>query len=386
LKGIKPKERLKLIPISVVSPSYFCLCMTITETLISWYHQHKRDLPWRSTRDPYRIWLSEVILQQTRVNQGMDYYHRFLERFPDIFALAKASEEEVLKLWQGLGYYSRARNLHHAARTIVSEFSGKFPPAYSSLLNLKGIGEYTAAAIASISFNEAVAVVDGNVSRVLARLFALEEPVNASPGMKLLRKIAEGLIPATDPATFNQAIMEFGALQCTPRKPGCESCPLRLQCLAYAKGKATEYPKKLDLSRVKELYYYYLVITFPVLGRQHILLHKREQAGIWKNMYDFPLVESGNNLEFHEVMASGTCVGLLGRKFPGILSISQEYIHLLSHRRISARFIRIILTGAPKNIGPNIIAAIPDIGKYPVPKLIERYLDAEGLNSRRRII
>ena len=354
--------------------------MNITETLISWYQSNKRDLPWRSTNDPYRIWLSEVILQQTRVNQGMDYYSRFLERFPDIYSLAEASEEEVLKLWQGLGYYSRARNLHHAARTVVKEYGGRFPSGYTGLLKLKGIGEYTAAAIASISFNEAVPVVDGNVARVLSRFFALEEEVNTSAGLKTLRQIAGELIPASHPATFNQAIMEFGALQCRPLNPECETCPLRPGCHAYAEKSISVYPKKLNRTRVKELYYYYFVITFPVRGQEHILLHRREKNGIWKNLYDFPLIESYSAREIDQLLCSPAVSGILGHGLPENLSVSAEYIHQLSHRRITARFIRIRSAVEPGNAGSYLPVSVSDIGKYPIPRLIDRYLEKEGIH------
>jgi A/G-specific adenine glycosylase len=352
--------------------------MKITQSLISWYQINKRELPWRSTRDPYRIWLSEVILQQTRVNQGMDYYFRFLERFPDVYSLAEASEEEVLKIWQGLGYYSRARNLHHAARSVVSEFDGKFPATYSGLLKLKGIGDYTAAAIASISFDEVVAVVDGNVARVLSRLFAMDEPVDTPAGKKILRQIAGELILAANPSTFNQAIMEFGALQCKPKNPDCASCPLRLECHAFDKQMISEYPKKQNRTIVQEVYYYYLVLTFQINNIDQILLHRREYSGIWKNLYDFPLVESSNPIEVTQVLNSEISTGLLGENFSGKMSISDEYIHQLSHRKIAARFIRIYLERKPGNIGPFLPVPIPEIGKYPVPRLIDQYLQKEG--------
>jgi len=353
--------------------------MNISETLASWYQLNKRELPWRSTTDPYLIWLSEVILQQTRVNQGMDYYFRFVDRFPDVYSLAEATEEEVLKLWQGLGFYSRARNMHSAARSIVRESGGVFPSDYLGLLKIKGVGEYTAAAIASISFNEAVPVVDGNVARVLSRLYALEVAVDTSAGLKMLRQLAKELIPLSDPATFNQAIMEFGALQCKPLNADCETCPLRLECRACEKMKVQEYPKKQNRTKVKELYYYYLVITFPVKGKDHVLLHRREKNGIWKNMYDFPLIDSEAVLEIPQALGSGLAASLLGKEDPGRLYVSSEYIHLLSHRKITARFIRFRLEDEPINKGAFISIPVTEIIQYPIPRLIELYLEKEGL-------
>jgi A/G-specific adenine glycosylase len=308
----------------------------------------------------------------------MDYYFRFLEQFPDVYSLAEASEEEVLKLWQGLGYYSRARNLHHAARSVVSEFDGKFPATCAGLLKLKGIGDYTAAAIASISFNEAVPVIDGNVARVLARLFALYEPVDSPAGKKILRQIAGELIQGSDPSTFNQAIMEFGALQCKPKNPDCTSCPLRLECHAFEKKMIPEYPKKQNRTIIREVYYYYLALSFQINTIDHLLLHRREFSGIWKNLYDFPLVESGNPLDVSKVLNSEISMNLLGENFSGKMSISGEYIHQLSHRRIAARFIRINLERKPGNIGPFLPVPIAEIGKYPVPRLIDQYLQKEG--------
>ena len=296
-----------------------------------------------------------------------------------MYSLADASEEEVLKLWQGLGYYSRARNLHHAARTVVKDFGGRFPADYLGLLNLKGVGEYTAAAIASIAYNEAVPVVDGNVARVLARLYALDQPVDSPSGYKFLKQIAGELIPISDAATFNQAIMEFGALQCKPKNPDCETCPLRLNCQAYGTKRVSVYPKKLNRTKVKELNFYYFVITFPVNGEDHILLHRRAQSGIWRNMYDFPLLESVSAIEFNTILQSETVTAILGNQPVENVSFSSEYIHQLSHRRITARFIRISQTRFPVNPGPNLVIPVSSIGEYPIPRLIERYLEANEM-------
>ena len=353
--------------------------MNISGILINWYQQHRRDLPWRNTRDPYRIWLSEVILQQTRVNQGLDYYYRFTERFPDVQSLASASEEEVLKIWQGLGYYSRARNLHQAARTIVEKTDGKFPDTYVGLLKLKGIGEYTAAAISSIAFGETRPVIDGNVARVLSRLFALDEAVDGSAGKKGLLGIATGLIQGTDPAQFNQAIMEFGALQCKPSGPECETCPMQISCLAFSRNKVQNYPLKSLKTRVKEVYYYYLVIRFRVGDADHILLNRRIGKGIWRNLYDFPLVESGVELNFEQVLEQAPFDWLHGEIPFRLKTVSPEYIHLLSHRKLIARFFTIIPENDAKFPQPYLSVPLSGISKYPVPRLIELFLLKENL-------
>lgn len=218
--------------------------MIITSVLIKWYHKNKRHLPWRDTQNPYLIWISEVILQQTRVIQGLDYYLRFIRKLPDIQSLATVSEDEVLKLWQGLGYYTRARNLHAAAKNIVHYFNGKFPDNYTDILKLKGIGKYTAAAVASFAFNEPVPVVDGNVCRVLSRLYAINYPADSAEGQKLIYSLAEKIIDKKNPGIFNQAIMEFGALQCVPQNPDCSKCPLNKKCLAYIYNNVSLFPVK----------------------------------------------------------------------------------------------------------------------------------------------
>ena len=218
--------------------------MGFSEKLIVWYKQNERDLPWRKTTDPYKIWLSEIILQQTRVAQGLNYYNKFLNKHPTIQSLAESSEKNILNLWQGLGYYSRARNLHFTAKYISKELNGKFPTKYQDILNLKGVGEYTAAAIASFSYQEVYPVIDGNVYRVLSRIFGVESAIDSTSGKKIFKKLATELIDNKNPDTYNQAIMEFGALQCKPKNPNCEDCPFLLECFAYKNKQITELPKK----------------------------------------------------------------------------------------------------------------------------------------------
>ena len=237
----------------------------IQDTLLKWFDANRRDLPWRHNPTPYEVWLSEVILQQTRVSQGMDYYLRFIERWPTVVDLAEASEEEVLKMWQGLGYYSRARNLHHCAQQVTSEHKGQFPPDYEKLKQLKGIGDYTAAAIASIAFNLPHAVVDGNVYRVLARLYDIDTPININEGQKLFAQLAEDLLNRKQPGLHNQALMEFGALHCTPKNPNCLLCPLQAQCLAFAHQTVMQRPVKLQKVKVTTRYFNYLVMFWAMM-------------------------------------------------------------------------------------------------------------------------
>lgn len=234
--------------------------MKIGGIIREWYEKNRRELPWRETHDPYRVWLSEVILQQTRVDQGLGYYRRFLEAFPNVDALARASEDEVLKLWQGLGYYSRARNLHQAAREIMAERGGALPEDYEGWLKVKGVGAYTAAAIASICFGEPRAVVDGNVSRVIARIHGVETPVNSSAGAREIAALAGGMLDRSDPGTHNQAMMEFGALQCIPRDPGCPVCPVQVQCIANRTGEVNRLPVKRPRKKPVDRYFYYYIM------------------------------------------------------------------------------------------------------------------------------
>lgn len=263
--------------------------MKFSKLLIQWYLQHKRDLPWRNDTNPYTIWLSEIMLQQTRVAQGLPYFLRFTEAFPTVFDLAKADEEQVLKLWQGLGYYSRARNLHQTAKQIAFELNGEFPKNYSGLLKLKGVGEYTAAAIASFSYNEDVPVVDGNVFRVLSRYFDVETDIASTGAKKEFAELAAALIPKGQANVFNQAIMEFGALQCVPNNPDCGICPFNDSCLALQKKKVAKLPVKSKKLKVTNRYFNYLVFSDE---SNNAIIHKRTQKGIWHNLYEFPLLET----------------------------------------------------------------------------------------------
>ena len=308
-----------------------------TKNLIIWYLENKRSLPWRHTSDPYKVWLSEIILQQTRVSQGLPYYKRFVSRFPTVFDLAKASEEEVLKLWQGLGYYSRARNLHATAKMVVDTYKGKFPDTYNELLKLKGVGDYTASAIASICFEEPTAVVDGNVFRVLSRVYGIETPINTTTGFKEYKALAQELIDESDPGTFNQALMEFGAKFCVPSNPDCESCIFQNQCYAYAKGMVKELPLKLNKTKIRTRYFNYLVILDK---NGSTLIMKREGKGIWRNLYEFPLIESNSAISKAKLKSQSEYKKWSEQfNLDSIYPFNDELIqHKLSHQHLKIRF------------------------------------------------
>ena len=343
------------------------------DTLINWFAENRRDLPWRHSPSPYQVWLSEIILQQTRVNQGWDYYLRFIERWPTVADLAKASEEEVLKMWQGLGYYSRARNLHHCAQQVVNEYGGQFPADFEKLKQLKGIGNYTAAAIASIAFNLPHAVVDGNVYRVLSRLYDIDTPININEGQTLFAQLADELLNREQPGLHNQAMMEFGALHCTPKNPNCLLCPLQAQCLAFAHQTVMQRPVKLPKVKVTTRYFNYLVIRI----NGSVYLHKRSGNDIWKNLYDFPCIESETPMTVEEVVASEKFIQLIEEKPFSITKVSPVYTHKLTHRTLLAQFIEIKLEQKLLQIETKDLFLTPEseLGSFPIPRLIDLYLN-----------
>lgn len=310
--------------------------MIFSKTLIRWYSNNKRNLPWRETKDPYYIWLSEIILQQTQVKQGLPYYEAFVKHFPTVFNLAKADESEVLKLWQGLGYYSRARNLHASAKYVTNELKGNFPDTYKELLKLKGVGDYTASAIASICFNEATAVVDGNVYRVLSRYFGIETPINSSSGIKEFKQLAQELIDKENPATFNQAIMEFGATHCKPKNPYCNICSFKDSCIAFNKNKIHELPVKIKSAKAKKKYFNFLVF---ISEDKKTILEKREGKGIWQNLYQFPLIETEKDIDAKSLEKQLKTYKLLKCKsFELSLYNDKPIIHKLSHQHLYTKF------------------------------------------------
>ena len=345
------------------SNSYF------SKNLILWYLAHKRDLPWRTTRIPYYIWLSEIILQQTRVAQGLPYYNAFVSKYPTVEDLANASEQEVLKLWQGLGYYSRARNLHATSKYVSNDLKGVFPTSYNELLSLKGVGDYTASAIASICFNEAAAVVDGNVYRVLARYFGIATPINSSLGIKEFKKLAQQLIDIENPGTYNQAIMEFGARHCKPQNPDCESCIFNDSCLALQQKKVSELPVKLKKTKVKKVNFNYLVL---LTEDGKTLLEQRTGKGIWQNLYEFPLIETEKDLNLNELQDLSDYKSLnLKHGISSIVHYNEKPIlHKLSHRHINARF---WIAETSKTLDNAI--SIDQIETMPVPQLIGNFIN-----------
>ena len=345
----------------------------LAAALLAWYPRHHRDLPWRHTRDPYAIWLSEVILQQTRVAQGLPYYETFLAAYPTVQALAAAPEAEVLRYWQGLGYYSRARNMHHTAQQVVNEHAGRFPSTYASLLQLRGVGPYTAAAIASFAFDEAVAVLDGNVYRVLARIFGLHSDIAAPSSRKEFQALADQHIPAATPADFNQAIMEFGALQCTPVKPDCLFCPLQQQCWAFQHGQVALLPVKSKAKASRTRYFHYFVLRH---GEQTYLRERREKD-IWQGLYDFALAETTvPELLPEELLRHLNALGA-SLDTNQAAEPSATYRHVLSHQKLEARFHPMTLVEplpatTLRDLGLRAYSA-DEIEALPKPKLIDNY-------------
>jgi A/G-specific adenine glycosylase len=345
--------------------------MSFSKILNHWYSNNKRELPWRQTIDPYFIWLSEIILQQTQVKQGLPYYQSFTTAFPTVFHLAKASESDVLKLWQGLGYYSRARNLHASAKYIVDELQGEFPNNYKDLLQLKGVGDYTACAIASICFNEVSAVVDGNVYRVLSRYFGIDTPINSSKGFREFKELAQELIDKKKPADFNQAIMEFGAVQCKPQNPECNRCPFQKSCVAVRDKRISELPVKIKPNKASIKHFNFLVI---ISSNQKTILEKRTGKGIWQNLYEFPLVETLKDIDVEpmtKLIKKNDFVS--GFDFELNLYNDKPIIHKLSHQHLHTKFWIITVNGQLEK-GIDFM----DIHNYPVPILIENFI--KGFN------
>lgn len=343
--------------------------LRLSSILIRWYNEHKRDLPWRDTTDPYTIWLSEIILQQTRVNQGYSYFNKFIGKYPTVDMLAKAEEEEVLKLWQGLGYYSRARNLHTAAKTIMENFDGIFPKTYKEILSLKGVGEYTAAAIVSFAYDQPYAVVDGNVYRVLSRIFAIDEAIDSTQGKKTFAALASAMLDDSSPGIHNQAIMEFGALQCVPVSPDCSVCPAAAMCLAYAQNKVNVYPVKEGKQKIRNRYFTYLDIRCG----GYMLMHKRTAKDIWQNLYEPVLIETEKELSIEDPEFSNA----IEKLFPD-QELEIKYMmsvkHVLSHQIIYATFYRIdALHINPEKNYLKIKTA--DIDSLPVSQLVHKYLE-----------
>ncbi len=339
-----------------------------SETLLKWYTDNGRELPWRNTKNPYLVWVSEIILQQTRVAQGYDYFLRFVRRFPDVQTLAEASEDEVMKYWQGLGYYSRARNLHEAARSM----NGAFPDTYEGVRALKGVGDYTAAAICSIAYDMPYAVVDGNVYRVLSRYWGIDVPIDSTEGKKQFAALAQEMLPVARPSEYNQAIMDFGAIQCTPQSPLCTHCPLCDTCVALAKGKVTQLPVKQHKTKTTDRFFNYIYVR----AGAYTYINKRTGNDIWKNLFELPLIETERDMpeaefvqltQFRELFAEGDRVQLH--------CLCRRVKHVLSHRIIYASFYEAVLPEESHSFSTYRKVSKEELGQYAVPRLIHAFLE-----------
>ncbi len=343
--------------------------MNFNNQLVQWYQTNKRQLPWRSTSDAYIIWLSEIILQQTRVEQGLPYFYRFLENYPDVTSFAGAEEDDILKLWQGLGYYSRGRNMLKTARMVKDQYDGKFPETYEQLIKLKGIGQYTAAAIASFSANEAKAVVDGNVYRVLARYFGIYEPINSTKGQKTFQLLADELLDKQLPGQHNQAMMEFGAMLCKPKNPYCAICPVRPGCYAYANNAVADLPVKLNKLKIRERFFNY----FLIIDGDTILMNKRGDKDIWANMYDLPLIETSSLLDIDELVLQPQVKEFFGADIK-IAENPAVKKHVLTHQRLYVRLIK--LQSQPVKLKNDwFFISVEEMKKLAIPRIVFLFLE-----------
>lgn len=345
------------------------LHIIIQKQLLHWFDANKRDMPWRQTTDAYKIWLSEIILQQTRVEQGLPYYNKFVNKYKNVKAFANANESEILKLWQGLGYYSRARNMHAAAHQVVEWHNGIFPANYDELLKLKGVGEYTASAIASIAYGLPHAVCDGNVFRVLSRLYANDTPINSTEGKKIFFHLAQTLLNHQFPSQHNQAMMELGALVCKPANPLCGQCPLNTFCVAHQKNTINKFPVKCRKQKSAVIYLHYFVFEY----KGHTYMQTRKGKGIWQGLHDFPNVEYAGK-ENSPVQSIQRIQHTLAIGKMDVIKISQEYKHILTHRIIMAKFIHCTLH-KPLDTKKYSLIKIKkaEINKLSLPRLIEKY-------------
>lgn len=342
--------------------------MNFKKVLTNWYSINKRELPWRNTKNPYYIWLSEIIMQQTQIKQGLPYYEAFVTNYPTVFDLANAKEQDILKLWQGLGYYSRARNLHASAKYVSNELNGVFPSTFSDLLTLKGVGDYTASAIASICFDEPTAVVDGNVYRVLSRYFGIETPINSTQGIKEFKKLATSLIDSKNPGDYNQALMEFGATQCKPKNPDCNICPLNNSCVALQKDNIDNLPVKLKKTKVTKKHFNFLVL---ISSDKKTLFEQRTKKGIWFNLFQFPLIETAKELTSEDFKAHPKIdTYFKDLKFEYSLYNTKELVHKLSHQHLYTKFWIVEVDTLPKQGIP-----ISELKTYPTPIVISNFIE-----------
>ncbi|MCS6935045.1 MAG: A/G-specific adenine glycosylase [Chitinophagales bacterium] len=353
MKGISPKE--------------------FREKLLAWDALHNyREMPWKGEHDPYLVWLSEVILQQTRVAQGLPYYLKFKKLYPTVHHLAASPEDEVLRHWQGLGYYTRARNLHHTARRVAWEMGGQFPTCFSELKKLKGVGDYTAAAIASFVYNEPVAVVDGNVVRVLARVFGVDSPMDTPAGMRVFKALATKLVCPREPGRYNQAIMDFGSNVCKPSSPACDGCVFQRHCVAYRSKSISELPHRANKIKIRDRFFYYLLVH----NRTHLLLRKRTGNDIWRHLYELPLVETGKPISHLQITGH---IREIGFRPENTYYISDEIRQMLSHQKIHFRFIHLMMpVKILRPVRGTVAVTFDDINRYGFPKTIAAYLHEFG--------
>lgn len=343
--------------------------MTLSKSIIKWYQDHKRNLPWRNTKDPYLIWVSEIIMQQTQVAQGLSYYLRFIQSFPHISSLYKASEDEVLKLWQGLGYYSRARNMRSAAKQIMEDYHGIFPNNYKDIIALKGIGSYTAAAISSFAYDLPYAVLDGNVYRVLARYYGIHTPINTSLGQKEFSVLAQEVMNEDYPAIHNNAMMEFGALQCKVSKPNCQQCPLVDSCMAFSTQTVNILPKKEKRLKIKNRYLHYFFLWD---GRQ-VMIEKRQNADIWKSLYQLPLIETAQATAAEEVLKTEAFLKIIQTQTFHLKNIT-ETTHKLTHRHLFITFYEIHIPEIRTH--HYLPVHLSEVHLYAFPQPIQKYVEA----------
>lgn len=345
-----------------------------SKRLLKWYKINKRDLPWRGINDPYKIWLSEIILQQTQVVQGLAYYLKFIKHYPNVKLLAKAPSDEVMKHWQGLGYYSRARNLHEAAKLVANKHKGVFPKTYDEIRELKGVGDYTAAAISSLAYNLPHAVVDGNVYRVLSRVFGIELAIDSGEGKKYFQKLADELINKKEVANYNQAIMEFGALYCRPVNPDCSSCIFNDKCVAFQKQIVSQLPFKSKKTKVRDRYFNYIVFRY----KNYVYIRKRSEKDIWQDLYEFYLIESDKKQKPEAILQNKQFSQITTLKNITLKSVSHEYKHVLSHQNLHTIFYLIELK-VPLTTKLLKKVNISSIHTYAFPRLIEKYLKDENI-------
>ena len=346
-----------------------------TKNIQKWYANNKRALPWRATQDPYHIWVSEIILQQTRVNQGINYYHNFIKAFPDIKTLEKAGPERILKIWQGLGYYNRALNMLTAAKTVVKHHNSTFPSDFATLISLKGIGEYTASAICSISANQPYAVVDGNVTRVISRIFGIDNK-KKSDFEKKIKAIAGSLLDTDQPGTFNQAIMEFGAIQCKPANPNCRTCIFRSSCIAFNHQLIKELPPKQKLAKKRLRYFNYFFLS----DKNNVFIKKRKEKDIWSGLFDFPMVETKSNSNYETIISLFSAQNSIQPENLSITKIAGPFHSFLSHQTIILHFYEANTRQAYKlNEQDLIITDKFKLNEYTFPITIIKYLKQKGL-------